>query len=156
MKNTRKGFTLIELLVVISIVGMLSSIVLASVQDARQKAIVAGGRQFASSINHVLGADLIGQWNFDETGPAPPPKDYSGHNFNFSQTVLRTNDTPSKTGRAANFSSGSAVLVYPLPASPGISSSFLPQDYRYTLSVWVKLTANPTGYHGLVSLEKNS
>lgn len=38
MKKTNQGFTLIELLVVISIIGLLSSVVLASVSTARQKA----------------------------------------------------------------------------------------------------------------------
>lgn len=39
--KTQKGFTLIELLVVISIIGLLSSIVLASLNSARDKAKVA-------------------------------------------------------------------------------------------------------------------
>lgn len=39
--NKNKGFTLIELLVVISIIGLLSSITLASLQSARQKANAA-------------------------------------------------------------------------------------------------------------------
>jgi len=38
LRNTKGGFTLIELLVVISIIGLLSSIVLTSVNSARKKA----------------------------------------------------------------------------------------------------------------------
>ena len=52
--RSTKGFTLIELLVVISIVSLLSSVVVASVSSARQKANVAAGQQFSGSVKRSL------------------------------------------------------------------------------------------------------
>ncbi len=49
-KKYRKGFTLIELLVVISIVSLVSSVVLASLNSSRQKAKIA---KFLSEINSL-------------------------------------------------------------------------------------------------------
>ncbi len=53
MKNSLKGFTLIELMVVISIIGLLSSIVLASLKDARDKANVT---KFKAEIRQMISA----------------------------------------------------------------------------------------------------
>jgi|CXWK01.1.fsa_nt_gi prepilin-type N-terminal cleavage/methylation domain-containing protein len=50
MKNFKKGFTLIELLVVIAIVGLLASVVLASLQSARDKASDSKIKQTLSQI----------------------------------------------------------------------------------------------------------
>lgn len=48
-----KGFTLIELMVVISIIGLLSSIVLVSIKDARDK---AGSTKFRSEVYQLISA----------------------------------------------------------------------------------------------------
>ena len=58
-KNTQRGFTLIELLVVISIIGLLSSVVLASLSGARESARDARRQQDMRQFE--IGAELYYQ-----------------------------------------------------------------------------------------------
>ena len=64
--NKTKGFTLIELLVVISIISLLSSVVLASLNSSRDKARIAKGQQFSASLKHTIGDELVGEWTFNQ------------------------------------------------------------------------------------------
>ena len=64
--RAREGFTLIELLVVISIIGLISSIAVASLNSARDKARMAAGRQFDAQTSRVAGDMALGIWDFDE------------------------------------------------------------------------------------------
>jgi len=68
--NRKTGFTLIELLVVIAIMGLLASVVFASLNNARKKARVARTLIETDQIFKVL------QFYFDDTG-LPPPHDHS-------------------------------------------------------------------------------
>ncbi len=66
MLKTKRGFTLIELLVVIAIIGVLASVVLASLNNARQK-----GRD-AKRISDLKNVQLANESYFDDEGGYAP------------------------------------------------------------------------------------
>lgn len=64
----RRSFTLIELLVVISIIGLLASVVLASVSSTRQRATFAAGQQFDTELYRFMGDRAAAIFTFDKGG----------------------------------------------------------------------------------------
>jgi type II secretion system protein G len=102
-KRNSRGFTLIELLVVIAIIGILSSVVLASLNDARQKS------RDAKRVADIKQLQLALELYFDSNGSYPTTLSALAPNF---ISVIPTDPV------------GGAAYSY------GISSASSPTDYH--------------------------
>lgn len=149
-----KGFTLVELLVVISIIGMLASVVLVALNNARQKGTQGAALEFDANIYHAFGANAVVVYTMDSV----PPID-SSYNSNSalacSGAVL---DTAGIKGNAISFTAtsdtcnnGSATFYNnnKFNASNGSISFWIkPRNLAgglisYVNNLWIQLS--PTG-----------
>jgi general secretion pathway protein G len=128
MNRTRQiiGFTLIELLVVIAIIGILASVVLASLGDAREESHVAAAKTQMRSIHTAI--ELL----FNDTGQYPhkrpqycPPRNGTGNEVDLS---LSTSGLLSSDGTYQNWKGP----YIPKVIDPWGSPYFLDEDYYCT------------------------
>lgn len=133
--NYYRGFTLIELLVVISIIGLLSSLVLASLNTARDRGRVAGGQRFSTHSYRTLSDDAVAYYDFDE-GTGSVANDSWGGNHG---TVVNGSWTPSGILKSAIYFPAGIDSYVNIPPS----ASFNPTQ-EVSIMAWVRLDETQT------------
>jgi len=141
------GFTLIEILVVLAIIGLIISVIFINLKGAREKAKLARTFQFYQSVNHALGAYIVGAWSFN-TIDGSTVLDLSGYGNNGTiQGNPQRVDGLSALGKALSFDGNDYVNI--------------PDNYRLdntnklTIEFWVYPTFLDGQARGVISKRVN-
>ena len=131
----RKGFTLVELLVVIAIIGILASIVIASLSRTRTSATKAAGQIFDGNLYQSYGADATAIWNFDE-GSGLVAADTSGNRntITLDTSIAWASSTEAYKGKSALIVNGGGVDA---PGKTPVMQTF--NASNGSLTFWIKI-----------------
>lgn len=125
-----KAFTIIELLVVISIIGLLASIILVSLKDARESARVAALKEFSASIKHVLYGNTIADLTLDSIAGGVT-SDFSGNGL-VASVQNGINDTSNViNGKSMKFQFGPSYHIYINATSKKYSDFYKSGDFTF-------------------------
>ncbi len=121
------------MLVVIAVIGLLATIVLVSLKNAKERASITAALQFEATVHHVLGANAVGIWDFND-GSGVIAKDTSGQGNNGTLTNMPADawktDTPSGNGFSLGFDGVDDYVIVN-------DNDSLDNEY-FTITAWVK------------------
>jgi prepilin-type N-terminal cleavage/methylation domain-containing protein len=150
----KRAFTLIELLVVIAVIGILSTAVLVYLGDTQDKARVAKSFQFSSSVEHALGGNLVGRWDFDE-GAGTTATDTSGYGRN--GTITGADYSTTTPHSVVGSGTGKYSLSFNGTSDYATMGDVLDMgDDSFTVSAWIKTLGSSGPNKGLVTKYQGS
>ena len=130
-----RGFTLIELLVVISVIALIAAMVFNSLRGARESARISNALSFQHQMHSLLGADLVGWWNFDNEPVSNQFRDLSGGGNTGTCTGVAcptpVDGVPGTRGTAMSFDGVDDVVIVPHSASLNITGAI-------TIGAWIR------------------
>lgn len=137
----QRGFTLIELLVVVSIIGLLSSVVLAALNGARIKGTQAKAQSFSMGIWHAQGDQAAAIFTFNECSGSVA-NDSSGNNYvgTLNNMVAGNWSTDVPLGNACSLIFDATNRYVSVPYGAGSALDFSATS-KMTITFWLKTTS---------------
>jgi prepilin-type N-terminal cleavage/methylation domain-containing protein len=140
-KIIKQAFTLIELLVVIAIIGILSGLIIVTMNGATQKATIAKAQVFSNSLRNSLMMNLVSEWKFDGSGVA----DGGAANTAYTQDTWSGTNNCTMPATAPTVYSGSSCVSGSCLSFNGLTdylncgnNSNLNITGDITISAWIK------------------